>query len=437
MTRILPTRRELGSWMMYDWANSAFATTIMAVIFNKYYAGVVARGEQGVTLLGVHLQGAALFSFIVAIAMGIVALIAPALGAIADYSGNKKKFLLYFCMQGALATMFLYWVGPGEYIFGGVVFIIAMVGFASANVFYNAFLPELSDDATIGRVSGRGWALGYVGGGLLLVLNLWMIHSGLFGTQQQALHWCFVSVGIWWLLFSLPLVVWLKEQKKEGERLSKKQYLILGYRQVWHTLGMIRKRRQLFRFLTAFLIYNDGIQTVIIMASIFGAQVLGMNTQALILYFLTIQFTAFVGSFFMGTLADKFGSKRVIMVCLVGWCLVVGWAYTLGIVFTPLTEYWIIGVLAGLVMGGSQAASRSLAGVFTPQENAAEFFGFYAVADKFASILGPLVYGIIIAVTGSLRTGLLSIGVFFIVGMVILATVDVAQGQKERLIPNV
>jgi UMF1 family MFS transporter len=234
---------------------------------------------------------------------------------------------------------------------------------------------------------------------------------------------CFLSVAVWWLIFSIPTFLFLRE-RTVGLSTIKGGYFKEGYRRLRHTFARIKTFRELTKFLIAFLIYNDGIETVIVMASIFGADVLGMETHEIILFFLMIQGVAFIGSLIFGFLADAIGNKRTVMISLGIWSLIVLWAYTLGIVWDPKTEYWILGVFAALVMGGSQAASRSLQGIFTPDANSAEFFAFFGVSGKFASIFGPLIYGIMIAITGSVQSGILSILIFFIVGMGILWTVD-------------
>ena len=419
---------------MYDFANSAFATTILAVIFNQYFATVVAGGEKGVDVFGLHLHGASFFTFTVSVSMALSAVLSPLLGAVADASGLKKRFLMVFCYTSILFTGLLYFVRPGAYWKGAIFFIIANIGFAGGNVFYNAFLTEISTDRNIGRISGLGWALGYIGGGLLLVINLVMLKypewlgfpAGYFSVQD-----CFLSVALWWLIFSLPAFLFLNER---GEGLSSpgKISLRAGYRRVRHTFGRIKTFRELTKFLLAYLIYNDGIETVILLASIFGAEVLGMGTDEIILYFLMIQGIAFVGSLIFGLLADRIGNKRAVIGSLIIWSMVVIWAFQLGIFGDPRTEYWILGVLAALVLGGSQAASRSLQGILTPHANSAEFFGFFAVSGKFASVFGPLIYGILISMTGSVRSGILSILLFFAVGMILLWSVDEKRGIEER-----
>jgi UMF1 family MFS transporter len=431
-------KREIFGWAMYDFANSAFATTILAVIFNQYFATVVAGGEKGVELLGFHLHGASFFTFSVAFSMVISAVLSPLLGAVADASASKKKFLMVFCYTAILFTGLLYFVQAGNYWRGAIFFIIANIGFAGGNVYYNAFLPEISTDENIGRISGLGWALGYIGGGVLLAINLIMLKypgwlgfpAGYFTVQD-----CFLSVAFWWLIFSLPTFLLLRERAQKILPSFGKSYFAEGYTRLRHTFLRIRTFRELTKFLVAYLIYNDGIETVIIMASIFGAQVLGMETGEIILFFLMIQGIAFFGSMIFGFLADAMGNKRAVMISLGMWSLIVIWAFKLGILWDPKTEYWILGVLAGLVLGGSQAASRSLQGIFTPDANSAEFYGFFAVSGKFASVFGPLIYGILVAITGDVQSGILSVLLFFIVGMAILWTVDEKKGMEEKQKP--
>ena len=423
---------------MYDFANSAFATTILAVIFNQYFASVVAGGEKGVEVFGLRLHGASFFTFAVSLSMALSAIFSPFLGAVADASNSKKRFLMAFCFAGVLFTGLLYLVHAGDYWMGAIFFIIANIGFAEGNVFYNAFLPEISNEQNIGRLSGLGWALGYIGGGALLAINLIMLKypewlgfpRGYFSVQD-----CFFSVALWWLIFSLPTFLFLKERSEGSLPRIEGSYFLEGYRRLKHTFRRVKTFRELTKFLIAFLIYNDGIETVIVMASIFGAEVLGMETGEIILFFLMIQGIAFVGALIFGFLADAIGSKRTVMISLGIWSLIVLWAFQLGIIWDPKTEYWILGVLVAIVLGGSQAASRSLQGIFTPDANSAEFFAFFGVSGKFASIFGPLIYGILIAITGSVRSGVLSVLLFFVIGMAILWTVNEKKGMEEKKQP--
>ncbi len=431
-------KREIFGWAMYDFANSAFATTILAVIFNQYFATVVAGGEKGVEFFGFRLHGASFFTFTVAFSMAISAVFSPFLGAVADAFGSKKRFLMAFCFGGVLFSGLLYFVHAGDYWMGAIFFILANIGFAEGNVFYNAFLPEISTEQNIGRISGLGWALGYIGGGALLAVNLVMLKYPEwlgFPAGHFSVHDCFLSVAFWWLIFSLPLFLFLRERVKKSDATFRKSYFREGYRRLQHTFRRIRSFRELTKFLVAFLIYNDGIETVIVMASIFGADVLGMQTGEIILFFLMIQGIAFFGSLIFGFLADAVGNKRTVMISLGVWSLIVVWAFRLGIIWDPKSEFWILGVLAALVMGGSQAASRSLQGIFTPDGNSAEFFAFFGVSGKFASVFGPLIYGILIAITGSVRSGILSVLLFFIAGMAILWTVNEKKGMEEKQNP--
>jgi UMF1 family MFS transporter len=436
-------RLETVSWGMYDWANSAFATVILTAIYSKYFAQVVAGGEKGVEIFGINIHGAALWDFIVSIAMFIVAVIAPILGAIADFSAKKRLFQIFFCYLGVIFTGLLFFVREGDWLIGSLFFIFALIGFSSSIVFNDSFLPQISTEKNIGRISSLGWGLGYIGGGLLLLINLIMLQfpnliglpEGYFTVQD-----CFLSVAIWWFIFSIPTFLFLKEKSigsklPEGESYrfaSLTTSVSIGIKRLSHTFKSIKQHRELFKFLIAFLIYNDGIETVIVMASIFGATVVKMETGELIMYFLMIQFIAFLGSIVFGHFADAAGKKITIITSLIIWIFISIWAYFLGFIWDIKTEYWILGAIAATVLGGSQAISRSLCGLLTPHEKSAEFFGFYAISGRFATIFGPLIYGLIIHFTKSVQSGILSVTAFFIAGMLILLTVDEKKGILEK-----
>jgi UMF1 family MFS transporter len=426
---------QVWAWATYDFANSAFATTILAVIFNSYYAGVVAGGRQGVFLLGLRVPGATVFTLFVSLGTILVALTAPVLAALSDIGGLKKRMLALHLGLGVISTAFLYTVGPGQWIWGGILFLIGQLGFAGGNVFYNAMLYDVADPEDYGKVSGLGWAWGYIGGGLLLALNLVMLRypqwlglsEGAFSVQD-----CFLSVAVWWAVFSIPIFRGVRTSRGvQGKR------FLPGLRTAITALNRIlprlRKLPHFTRFFIAFLLYNDGIETVIVMASIFASQELGFSNAELISFFLMIQGIAFFGSLFFGWLADRVGNRRSVLLSLLGWLIIVLWGWKLGIFGDARREYWILGILAALVMGGSQAASRSLQAALIPPARSAEFFSFFGISGKFASAVGPLIFGAAVFLTGSLRAGILSLIIFFAAGAALLLFVNEEQGRRQAL----
>lgn len=422
-------KRTIFGWCMYDWANSAFATTILAAILPIYFVSIVPKGGVDITILGFtfHTFATPLWSYSITLAMVIVALSAPILGAIADSSRGKRRFLIFFTYLGVLFTALLATVGYGDYLQASFFFIVATVGFAGGNVFYDAFLPEIAAQGERDYVSGKGFAYGYLGGGLLLMINLLMIqkHEWL-GIPDMA--WgsrlSFLTVGIWWGAFAIPTFLYVRDRK--GMAIEHPHYIRQGFKTVAHTVRKIRYFKELLKFLVSFLIYNDGIQTVIVMAAIYGKEELHLGVSTLIGCLLMVQIIGFPSSLFMGRLAQRIGEKRTIYICLVVYCLIVIYGYFI----TKPAEFWVLGFLVGLVQGGSQAISRSLYSSLVPVRNTAEFFGFFAVANRFASIFGPLCFGLVANITGSIRHSILALIAFFLIGLIILITVDVEQGKK-------
>ncbi len=428
-------RREIWGWGLYDFANSPFATTIMAVIFNRYFVEVLA-GADGVTLSifgrSIDIPGVTFFTFTLATAMLIVAVAAPVLGAIADSTGSKKKFLAFFCYMGAGGTALLYFAHEGQYWRGAIFFVIAQIGFAAGNVFYNAFLPEISTRDNIGWISGFGFMLGYLGGSVLLGINLlmlsypeWLGFSAPFTPNDT-----FLTVAVWWAVFAIPTLLWLHEREPTSSLPAGKSYLAIGFGRLRKTLRNLRSYSELTKFLIAFLVYNDGIQTVIVVAAIFVDQVVGMSDGQVVALFLVIQATAFVGALLLGAISDRIGNKRTVVITLVLWIVVAVWGYFIGFTGNAQREVWMMGFLVGLILGGSQAASRALQGLFTPEQKSAEFFSFFGIAGRFSSVVGPLVYGSAYALLG-IRVAILSMAVFFIVGLAILLTVDEQKGIAQ------
>jgi UMF1 family MFS transporter len=426
---------QVWAWATYDFANSAFATTILAVIFNKYYAGVVAGGSVGVSIFGLQVPGASVFTLFVTTAMLIIAVTSPILGALADLGKTKKLMLGLHVFLGVISTATLYFVGEGNWILGGLLFVAGQIGFAGGNVFYNSLLYDVADVEDFGKVSGLGWAWGYIGGGLLLALNLLMLQfpqllglpTGFFTVQD-----CFLSVAIWWVVFSIPIFRFVSSGGTPAAK--SKLSLRIAFKSLRTSLSHMRELPNFSRFFFAYLLYNDGIETVIIMASIFGDQELHMSSAELITFFLMIQAVAFGGSLIFGWLADRLGNKRTILISLSVWLLIVVWAWQLGAFGNARAEYWILGVFAAIVMGGSQAASRSLQAILIPPEYSSEFFSFFGISGRFASAIGPLIFGIAVFLTGSLRLGILSLIVFFIAGIFLLLRVDEKAGHQQALV---
>jgi UMF1 family MFS transporter len=422
-------KKTVFGWCMYDWANSAFATTILAAVLPIYFVSIVPEGGVDITILGitVHAFATPLWSFSITIAMVIVALSAPVLGAIADYSRAKRQFLIFYTYLGAVFTALLVTVGHGDYLRASLFFIIAIIGFAGGNVFYNAFLPEIAPEGEREYVSGKGFAYGYLGGGLLLILNLLMIQKhAWFGIPDAAwgARLSFLTVGIWWGLFAIPTFRYVRDRKDKV--VKHVQYIRHGFKTLGDTFRKMRRFKELVKFLISFLIYNDGVQTVIVMAAIFGREELGFGVSTLIGCLLMVQIIGFPAALFMGRLAQWIGEKRTIYLCLIVYCIIVIYGYFM----SEPWEFWVLGFLVGLVQGGSQAISRSLYSSLLPVGHSAEFFGFFAIANRFASIFGPLIFGLVAALTGSIRNAILSVILFFIVGLVILMTVDVEGGKK-------
>lgn len=436
--------RSTFGWIFYDFANSAFATTILAVIFNQYYAEVVAGGAAG-TLFHFpwgeyHIQGSVVWSYIVAASTAIVAVSSPLLGAMADLSNRRKRLLVIYCYVGVVATISLTLVGAGDVMLGAVLFAVANLGFAGGNVFYNAFLIDVSSRKSFGKISGLSWGLGYLGGGLCLVLNLIMLQKPqLLGFEAGyfTVSDCLIVAGVWWGLFALPTVLWLKDESaKDQPRVSLRTLTRASWHRLVATFKSIKHYRQLKRFLIAYLLLNDGVETVILMASIFGVQVVGMSTAEIIGYFIMVQATAMIGSLFFGWLSDLIGNKITILITTVVWVVIVLWAFQLGWLIDLKSDFYIIGVLAGLVMGGCQTTARAMQALFTPKEKSAEFFGFFAVSGRFASVFGPLIYGSAILIFGDIHYGILSLVVFFVAGGLLLWRVDEREGERIALTPH-
>ncbi len=397
---------------MYDFANSAFATSVLSVIFSVYFANVLVPHE-GILVGPWRIPGESLWGYLISFVMFFVIVLSPTLGALADQQLLKRFLLLLWATVGAFCTMGLVWAAPGRLALTMALVFFAVLGFEMSLVFYNAFLKDIVSDEAAGRVSGLGFALGYIGGGLCLALNMVMLNRpemfGFSGTDKTLpVRVGMMVVGGWWFLFSIPIFLWVKDA---GHRTASRYKLNTTLRQLKETFRSMLSNRPLARFLLAFVIYDDGVQTVILMASIFGAKALGMSTGQLALCFLMIQFVAFIGALVCGRLADSWSHKKVILITLAIYVGVICW----GVFMTKIYEFWILGAVVGLVLGGTQAASRSLFALMIPADKSSEYFALFSIIGKAGSFLGPLVFGVVSQFFG-LRVGVGSLMIFFLVG---------------------
>jgi len=404
---------------MYDWANSAFATSIMATILPYYYQTVAGGSLSGN-------RATVYWGYTISIARLIIAVSAPVLGAIGDYRGSRKRFLAGFAGVGALSASLLVFAGSGDWLLASVLFIVGNIGFVGANIFYDALLPHIAGPEEIDRISSKGYALGYLGGGLLLAVHfVWICFPEVFflSHAERAMRASFVSVGVWWALFSIPILRRVPEPPIGAHPRSDAHPILGGFRALGRTLRDIRRYRELVKFLIAFWLYSDGIGTIIKMATIYGSEI-GIGPTDLFGALLMTQFVGIPCSILFGALAGRLGAKRAIYLGLSVYAMISLWAYFM----THAWEFWVLAFSVGLVQGGTQALSRSLYGAIVPKEKAAEFFGFYSVSSKFAGIVGPFLFALVGQITGSSRLGIVSLIVFFVAGGLVLAQVDEREG---------
>ena len=415
-------RPEQRAWAMYDWALSGLQTVIMTAVFPIYFVKVAAVNYEG----SAATQQLARANVI---AMVIVAVISPILGAVADYSASKKRFLALFTLIGALGCAAMFTISEGEIGRAMTLYVIAMIGGTGCVVFYESLLPHIARPDEVDRVSTAGYGLGYLGGGILVALNLaWIQRPQWFGLSSAdlAARLAFVSVSIWWVVFAIPLFrrVPEPERKLEPDETPGEKAVVVAFRRLRETLGELRGYRQAFLMLIAFLIYNDGIQTIIKMATAYGAEI-GIEDNAMIAAVVIVQFVGVPFAFLFGRLAGRIGAKPAIFLGLLVYVAI----SILGYQMRTATHFFILAALVGMVQGGTQALSRSLFASMIPPHKSAEFFGFYSVFEKFAGVAGPLLFDIAITVSGSSRSAILSVILFFAVGAVVLSRVNVAEGR--------
>jgi UMF1 family MFS transporter len=431
------TRNERTGWYFYDWANSAFSTTVVTVFLGPFLTAVTEQAagcplgaedcDRDVYPLGITVAAGSYFPYLVSLSVFLTVFVLPVMGAVADRSAHKKRLLAGAAFTGAAATVAMAFVTGERYLLGGVLFLIANIAFGASIVVYNSFLPQLGGPDDRDRLSSRGWALGYLGGFLLLALNLVAVQLfGIKDDDQRTLdiaRWCIVSAGVWWAAFTLVPLRWLREHPATDHPSSGGSVVTDGFRQLWRTLVGLKAYPLTLFFLLAFLIYNDGIQTVIALASQFGSEELNLSTNTLIITILIVQFLGFGGALTMGKLAERIGAWKTVLISLVLWTGVILAAFQLP-AEAPV-PFMILGAFIGLVLGGSQALSRSLYSQLIPAGKEGEYYGFYEISDKGTSWLGPLVFGIVNQLTNSYRTGIFALLIFFVVGFVLLLMVPI------------
>jgi UMF1 family MFS transporter len=424
------TRRERWAWYLYDFGNSAYAAVVLLAVYSAYFKGSVVGGAEGSRLWGIA----------VGIAMFVVALTSPVLGTLADFSGAKKRFLLFYTALTITFCAMLFFVQEGDWVMGMVFFILAEIGYRSAQVFYNALLPEIARPEEMGRISGNGWAIGSFGGIVCLLIVL--VPIVLTDSNPLVVRLSLVFTALYFAASSLPILLWLRERAEPQELPEGDSYLSLAVKRLGGTFRTIRRFKEFVKFIIAFLVYNDGILMVLNFAAILGAVLHGMEHQELIIFMIIVQVTSVVGAYLFGLLADDFGSKRSLMIALLLMVIPVIWLY---FSYSRL-EFYFIGGLAGFALTGVQSVSRTVVGMFTPPGKSAEFYGFFAVTGRTSSFIGPTIFGVLAAeatewyqkVQGLAplaaeeaghRIALFSIAAFLVAGMLLLLLVNEEEGR--------
>jgi len=438
-------KREIFGWAMYDWANSAFSTTVGTVFLAPYVASLARTaaeqaGTSTVSFLGIPVAPDSFLPYCISFSVFMQVLFLPILGAIADYSHRRKQMMQLFATIGAICTIFMFTLSGDLWWLGGVLFILANLTFGAAIVFYNSYLPDIASEDQRDRVSSYGWAMGYLGGGLLLVLNLalYLFSDSIGIPGELAVRINLASAGIWWLGFSFFTWARVKPRHAVHTLPEGENYIAAGFKQLGRTIKEVKNFPETLKFLLAYFLYNDGIQTVIAVASTFAAAPLiqggleqGQTTLTVVI--LMIQFVAFGGALFWGTLAKRMGAKQSIILSLVIWAGVVIYAYggLKGSEQSVTVQFFILGMFIAIVLGGSQAISRSLFAQMIPEGREAEFYSFYEVSERGTSWTGPLIFGLANQIFGSLRYGILSLIFYFIAGLIFLPRVNVIKAMED------
>ncbi len=418
-------KKAIWAWTMYDWANSAFATTVMGAVLPTYFATYIAKGAS-----------VPVWGYAVAIGSLLIALISPILGALADFKASKKLFLGVFAALGVLSTALLFFVtNPEQLVLNILLYVLGTIGFAGSLVFYDSLLPHVAHEDEMDQVSSRGYAMGYIGGGILLLINVLMIFFGpkLLTNMSEAdstqlmMRLSLASVAIWWAVFSIPLFKHVKEPPRMAENKEIGQKVLsVAFTRLGKAFKGIREYKDLFWFLLTFLVYANGIGTIITMAAAFASD-LGFSTLVILGTFLMVQFVAAPFAILFGKLSAKLGIKKAITLSLIIYSFIA----VIGYFMTKPVHMFLLGFGVAMVQGGSQALSRSLVGQLMPKSKTAEFFGFFSVSEKFNTVIGPAMMALITSLTGNPRFGIVSLVIFFVAGMLMLRRVNIERGVAQ------
>jgi UMF1 family MFS transporter len=419
MSRVGLTTPEQRAWAWYDWANSVYFTTVITAVFPSFFATYAAKGLEPA-------QATARFGLITTVSVAVIAILAPVLGAIADHSGAKKKFLFAFMVIGITSCASMVLIGEGDVTLASILFFIGNIGVSGSLVFYDSLLPHVAAAKETDRVSSAGYAMGYTSGGVLLLINLaWIMMPQNFGFADTAsgIRASFVSVAVWWAVFSIPLFRKVPEPQADGG--GSGSAIGAAFTRLGRTFKEIRRYRNAFLLFIAMLLYQDGIQTVIRMSSVYGAEV-GIEQTSQIAAFVMVQFVGIPFAFLFGALGTRIGTKRCIFIAIGVYIM----AATLAYFMTSVWHFFALAFLVATVLGGSQALSRALFARLIPQDRTSEFFGFFAVSERFATIFGPALFTISVLVTGSSRSAIIAIIGLFLAGAFVLSKVDEEEGVR-------
>lgn len=429
-------RKQQRGWYFYDFANSTFSTTVITLFLGPYLTDVAqqaAGSDDGfVSFLGIDIRATSVFAFAAGFSVLLQVFVLPFVGAVADRTERKRSLLALFAYIGAIATMLMFFIHGDNWLYGVLILLIANVAFGASIVVYNSFLPDIATPDERDRVSSRGWALGYVGGALLLILNLvfFLGHDSFGVSTEMAVRICLLSAGLWWAGFTLiPLKALATVLPRPTPPDAEHGGVSSSFAQLFSTLKGMRAFPVTLLFLIAYLFYNDGVQTVIALSATYGSEELGLGQTPLIVAILIVQVIAIFGALTLGKLADRHGAKKVVLWSLLLWTVVI-----IGAFFLPRgssTLFYVLAALIGFVLGGSQALSRSLFSQLIPGGKEAEYFGVYEISERGTSWIGPIVFAVVNQITGSYRLALIALLIFFVVGGLLLTRVDVRRGIRE------